>query len=227
MSTQILGFQVDLRYAIWVELVLISVLVHNASFLGHLCGILAGILYVEVPAVLAVVNLLTGATLFGGRRGPSYTYSSGTASASTAPARGGDGYGQARQEQQPQQPSPPSSFDMTNDPAAAEEAAIQEALRRSILDSTGNGGDGDGSSSGSGFENQGGAPVVGNSGMSAAWNGRPSRDAAAAAEISGPAPTAPPPEELEEDVASVRGGGGDMGRDELRRRRLQRLGGGT
>lgn len=217
-----MGFQINLRYAVWIELVLISVLVHNASFLGHLCGILAGMLYVEVPAVLGLVNLLTGATLFGGGRRPSYTYNSGTASSAPPAAGRGGGYGEGRAAQQPSSP-----YGATSDRDAAEEEAIQEALRRSMLDSAGNGGADGGGSNGSGSRDQEGASFVGSSGMSATWNGRPSGEAAAAAQILGPTPTAPPPEELERDAVTAAGGGGEMGRDELRRRRLQRLGGGT
>lgn len=219
-----------MRYAVWLELVLISVFVQNASFLGHLCGILAGILYVEVPLVLRLLNLLTGATLFNRNQRPSYTYSSGTSSAPPASGRdGGYGRGRATTAQLQQQSAPLSEHGATSDPDAAEEAAIQEALRRSMLDSTGSGGGGGGRgrSNGSDRESRGGAPVAGNSGMSSRWHGGLSGDAAAAAEILGPAPTAPPPEEPEGDVVGAEGGGGaSMGRDELRRRRLQRLGGG-
>lgn len=228
VSAQVMGFQVQLRYAIWLELVLISVLVHNASFLGHLCGILAGILYVEVPAILHLMNLLTGATLFSGRQRPSYTYSSGASSAPRASGRDG-GYDRGRMTAAQQQSPLPSAYDVASDPGAAEEAAIQEALRRSMVDSTGSGGGGNVSDR----DNQGSVPVVGNSGMSATWNAEPSRDAAAATEILGPAPTAPPPDELENRVVGASGGVVDMGQDELRRRRLQRLerlqrlGGGT
>ncbi|CAM9282021.1 unnamed protein product [Scytosiphon promiscuus] len=173
-ATTVMGFRVHTRYAAWLELVLISVLVPNASFLGHLCGILAGILYVEVPIVLQLMNLLTGATLLRGNQRPSYTYSSGTSA--TPPAAGrGSGDGQENT------------------------SATRKALRRSLLDSGGSGGGGSSSSAGM----QGG-------------QGRD--DAAAASAILGappPMPTAPPSEE----------GGGRMDRDELRRRRLQRLGG--
>eukprot|EP00903_Cladosiphon_okamuranus_P006869 g6690.t1 len=214
--TTIWGFEINLRYAVWVELVLVSLMVHNASLLGHLCGILAGMIYVKVPAAVQIASFLTGASLFSYRRAPSYTYSSGTATAAARPASGRDaGEGQAQHEQS----SVPASFDMTSDPDAAEEAAVQEALRRSMLDSNFDGGVGGGCS-----ENQVGAPAVGNSGMSATWSVAPSGDAAAV-EISTTAPTAPPPEEPEDDVVRAGGGAGEMGRDELRRRRLQRLGG--
>lgn len=93
MSAQVLGIQVNTRYATWLELALISLLVPNASFLGHLCGIMAGILYVEVPTVLYVLNLVTGVGLARSRRGPSYTYSSGTTSGSPSSYNSGNGRG--------------------------------------------------------------------------------------------------------------------------------------
>ncbi|EFN88719.1 rhomboid-related protein 4 [Harpegnathos saltator] len=39
------GFQVQSKLAVWVELILIHLLVPNASFVGHLGGILVGCLY--------------------------------------------------------------------------------------------------------------------------------------------------------------------------------------
>lgn len=188
-----MGFRVHTRYAAWLELVLISVVVPNASFLGHLCGILAGILYVEAPIVLLVLNLFTGISLFSNNRGPSYTYHSGTSGRAS-----GEG---ARRATQQQSPNPPAAHDVDSDPEA-EEAALQEALRRSLLDSTGGGGAGDNLRRDNG-DNRGS-------------RSRPIEDdAVAATEILGPAPTAPPPEE---DA-----GGGEIARDELRRRRLRRL----
>jgi rhomboid domain-containing protein 1 len=39
------GMWVSTRYAAWIELILIHLLVPNASFMGHLAGILAGLIY--------------------------------------------------------------------------------------------------------------------------------------------------------------------------------------
>lgn len=79
-----MGFKVHTRYAAWLELVLISVLVPNASFLGHLCGILAGVIYVEVPIMLPFLGLFpmlslgsrSGANRYRGQQ-RSYTYNRG------------------------------------------------------------------------------------------------------------------------------------------------------
>ena len=46
-TSHVMGMSIPSRYAAWLELVLISVLSPSASFLGHLAGILAGVLYVR------------------------------------------------------------------------------------------------------------------------------------------------------------------------------------
>ena len=40
--------RIPTKYAAWAELALIQLLVPNASFLGHLCGIAAGLIYIFV-----------------------------------------------------------------------------------------------------------------------------------------------------------------------------------
>lgn len=44
--TSVWGIPVPLKYAAWLELVVISLITPNASFLGHLCGIFAGLCFV-------------------------------------------------------------------------------------------------------------------------------------------------------------------------------------
>eukprot|EP00442_Polarella_glacialis_P005265 CAMPEP_0115137412 /NCGR_PEP_ID=MMETSP0227-20121206/57016_1 /TAXON_ID=89957 /ORGANISM="Polarella glacialis, Strain CCMP 1383" /LENGTH=288 /DNA_ID=CAMNT_0002544757 /DNA_START=54 /DNA_END=920 /DNA_ORIENTATION=- len=48
-----LHFPVEAKYAAWVELVLISLVVPEASFVGHLCGILAGVLWLHAEPLAA------------------------------------------------------------------------------------------------------------------------------------------------------------------------------
>ncbi|KAI5714653.1 hypothetical protein M8J77_003218 [Diaphorina citri] len=48
-SYPILGLSLPAWSAAWAELVLISIMVPNASFKGHLAGILAGLLYTDTP----------------------------------------------------------------------------------------------------------------------------------------------------------------------------------
>jgi rhomboid domain-containing protein 1 len=48
-AQSVMGFMDPAKYAAWLELVLISLITPNASFIGHLAGILAGVLYVHGP----------------------------------------------------------------------------------------------------------------------------------------------------------------------------------
>lgn len=51
--TNVYGVLVPSRYAAWVELIIIQMFVPGTSFLGHLCGIFAGIIYMCSPRVLS------------------------------------------------------------------------------------------------------------------------------------------------------------------------------
>ena len=44
----IMGFNLPTKYAAWAELVLASLISPNSSFLGHLCGIFAGLIHVYI-----------------------------------------------------------------------------------------------------------------------------------------------------------------------------------
>ena len=79
-STNVWGINVPTKHAAWVELVVISLVTPNASFVGHLAGILAGVLYCRLPAV--GWGLPAGGADDTGA--PAYTYASGYASASSA-----------------------------------------------------------------------------------------------------------------------------------------------
>lgn len=74
--TSVMGlFTVPTRLACWVELVITSLLFPNVSFVGHLAGILVGLLYVKGP----LHDLMHGTFIgpFGSRRAqsvPSYQY---------------------------------------------------------------------------------------------------------------------------------------------------------
>lgn len=119
-------------YVAWLELVLISLLVPNSSFLGHLCGIFAGILYIEVPSVQRSLGLLSGFSLF--RPTPSYTYSRGTA---TAPS-GASG----RRAGQSTGTVPPRSAPLpkVDGSASTEKAELQKKVLRQPLLPTEDGG---------------------------------------------------------------------------------------
>ncbi|PSR98350.1 Rhomboid-like protein [Actinidia chinensis var. chinensis] len=53
------GLMVPSRYAAWAELILIQMFVPNSSFIGHLGGILAGILYMKLRASCSGTDPLT------------------------------------------------------------------------------------------------------------------------------------------------------------------------
>lgn len=48
------------RLAVWAELIVISILVPNASFVGHLAGILVGMAYVMGPLKMMMESLFNG-----------------------------------------------------------------------------------------------------------------------------------------------------------------------
>lgn len=85
-NTVVMGFQVPSRYAAWLELVLTSIVMPQASFIGHLAGIFAGYLYLvafERRSVISALPLPAFVTRFVahilgmGRNSSRYTYHSG------------------------------------------------------------------------------------------------------------------------------------------------------
>ena len=69
-SSNVMGINIPTKYAAWAELILISIIHPNVSFIGHLCGILAGIIYVHTGLRGASSNREhnRGYTNFGGGR---------------------------------------------------------------------------------------------------------------------------------------------------------------
>ena len=51
------GFLIPMKYAVWIELLVIQIVVPNSSFMGHLAGILAGLIYSKGP-VNGILSLL-------------------------------------------------------------------------------------------------------------------------------------------------------------------------
>ncbi|GLD93892.1 hypothetical protein PINS_up002497 [Pythium insidiosum] len=54
--TSVYGIQVPTKYAAWLELLVIHFTVPRASFLGHMCGILAGYLFVAIQMDRALLS---------------------------------------------------------------------------------------------------------------------------------------------------------------------------
>ncbi|CAI5716776.1 unnamed protein product [Peronospora destructor] len=58
--SSIYGFQVPTKYAAWLELVVIHFLVPRSSFMGHMCGILAGYVLVYSPSIMSIARRCSG-----------------------------------------------------------------------------------------------------------------------------------------------------------------------
>lgn len=58
-ATCIYGFSIPTKYAAWAECVLISLLTPNVSFIGHLSGILAGVIFIHVPRIIRTTRVGT------------------------------------------------------------------------------------------------------------------------------------------------------------------------
>ncbi|XP_039254980.1 rhomboid-related protein 4-like [Styela clava] len=79
-TERLMGFiPVNSRYACWFELVLIQLIVPNASFTGHLAGILVGLAYVKGPLKWIMELPVSPFRMISNRsRQPTYRYHSGT-----------------------------------------------------------------------------------------------------------------------------------------------------
>ena len=122
-------FGVPLRHAAWAELVSIQLVHPDASFLGHLCGILAGCLWLCVApggGLFAAVGAAAGRC---GRRARA-------ALRPWLPAGGGGGAGRFRGHGRPG-----GGAEGAGGPrGTGEEAQVREALRRSAAGPGGGGG---------------------------------------------------------------------------------------
>jgi membrane associated rhomboid family serine protease len=83
-TSNVMGINVPTKYAAWLELIIISVMSPNVSFIGHLSGIIAGIIYIHgfslIPRSLRFV--LPSFDIFGdggssGGESTRYTYARG------------------------------------------------------------------------------------------------------------------------------------------------------
>uniref|UniRef100_A0A1B6ELJ7 Peptidase S54 rhomboid domain-containing protein n=1 Tax=Cuerna arida TaxID=1464854 RepID=A0A1B6ELJ7_9HEMI len=66
-TAYIMGLPMPSKYAAWAELLIIHLLVPNASFMGHLAGILAGCLYTSTfigKVIDSIISTITGWPMF-------------------------------------------------------------------------------------------------------------------------------------------------------------------
>ncbi|KAG9348233.1 hypothetical protein JZ751_001968 [Albula glossodonta] len=95
--TNVMGIPIANRYACWAELILIHVMSPGASFVGHLAGILVGLLYTQGP-LKSIMKTCAGEGYITGQR---HYYSS---SGFTGYSRTGSNFSNAQNE--PPQPHP-------------------------------------------------------------------------------------------------------------------------
>lgn len=55
----LMGLPISPKYAVWAELVLIQMISPNASFVGHLAGILVGLAYIYGPISYLIEILMS------------------------------------------------------------------------------------------------------------------------------------------------------------------------
>ncbi|KAM4771927.1 rhomboid-related protein 4 [Rhinophrynus dorsalis] len=114
-SSNVFGLRVPNKYSCWAELVAIHILSPGTSFVGHLSGILVGLLYTQGP----LKNILTSAASFidgsSTSQRNSYSYS---------------GYSRY-QDYQYQQNNTPGTYDMYTG-GLNEDEQLQRAIRESL-----------------------------------------------------------------------------------------------
>ncbi|XP_017292633.1 rhomboid-related protein 4 isoform X1 [Kryptolebias marmoratus] len=126
--TYVMGFPVSNRYASWVELVLIHITAPGTSFVGHLAGILVGLLYTSGPLKTIMKRCAEFTT---SNRNNSYRGADYSSSRSSAGYHGGGGGYSGYNQYAP---------NYTGDGAASftggltEEDQLEEAIRNSLND---------------------------------------------------------------------------------------------
>ncbi|KAM9801074.1 rhomboid-related protein 4 [Neosynchiropus ocellatus] len=116
--TRLMGLQVPNHYASWVELVLIHIMTPGTSFVGHLAGIIVGLLYTSGP-LLTIMKTCAGLVTFGSlRSGPGRHFSSS----------GQSGFD-----------TPEPDTDTGTRSEMLEEELLQAAIRNSMMDQGGAG----------------------------------------------------------------------------------------
>jgi len=75
--SNIWGINIQSKYACWLELIIISIITPNASFIGHLAGILAGIFYMKLSRQINMIDTFINSLFLPTQR--RYTYTRGYA----------------------------------------------------------------------------------------------------------------------------------------------------
>lgn len=124
--TYVMGLPVSNRYVSWVELVLIHITSPGTSFVGHLAGILVGLLYTSGP-LKTVMKKIAGFVTSDGYYSRPNIYSSSGSSGYAGPGGGYSGY---RQYPPPYTANPSASYTG----GLTEEEQIDAAIRNSLND---------------------------------------------------------------------------------------------
>ncbi|KAK9521254.1 hypothetical protein VZT92_021076 [Zoarces viviparus] len=120
--TSVMGFPVSNRYVSWVELVLIHLTSPGTSFVGHLAGILVGLLYTAGP-LKAIMKRCAGFVTSNGHNSNVY-YSSSGSSGYSGTGGGYSGYHQSPPDHTSRIPSYTGGL--------TEEEQIEAAIRNSL-----------------------------------------------------------------------------------------------
>ncbi|CAI5692773.1 unnamed protein product [Oreochromis niloticus] len=125
--TYVMGLPVSSRYASWVELVLIHITSPGTSFVGHLSGILVGLLYTTGPLKKIMKKCAGFVTSNGYNSQPGAYYRSSGPSGYTGTGRGFSGNYQYA-------PGYTADYTASYTGGLTEEEQLEEAIRNSLND---------------------------------------------------------------------------------------------
>ncbi|XP_054454273.1 rhomboid-related protein 4 [Anoplopoma fimbria] len=125
--TYVMGFPVSNSYVSWVELVLIHVTSPGTSFVGHLAGILVGLLYTAGPLKFLMKKCAGFVTSNGYNSRPNAHYNSSGSSGYSGTGGGYSGYRQSPPDYTTNH-TPPYTGGLT------EEEQLEAAIRNSLND---------------------------------------------------------------------------------------------
>ncbi|XP_041796947.1 rhomboid-related protein 4 isoform X2 [Chelmon rostratus] len=125
--TYVMGLPVSNRYASWAELVLIHITSPGTSFIGHLSGILVGLLYTSGP-LKAIMKKCAGAVTSNGYNSRPSTYFNSSGFSGYSGTHGG------YQEYHQYAPDHTTNPTETYTGGLTEEEQIQAAIRNSLND---------------------------------------------------------------------------------------------